>query len=154
MTQEESIELIEWIQEATERGIHKGLRKWFRGAALAFLFLLGANIFVWQTGKGEAASSRDAIVQSGTVVSIAGCNRDFETIQTLRGVLIASKQFQKAALKRGDITQRQFDQAGVYYKEQLDKLALPNCEAAGSILTEDPDAIPTIPKPKVPEDAE
>lgn len=145
---EEQLALISlWTQHAAK----KSLKHYTRNAVLSFLLLLATNVFVWSTAQTLNNDSRQAIVHSGKFVSVAGCNRDFHTIQALRGILTSSRTFQKAALKRGDITQEQFDRSQPYYTKQLAALQLPDCQAAGAVLTSDQDHLAPIPKPLTPE---
>lgn len=140
-------EQLALISHETEHAVRKGLKHQARRSIIGFLVLLAANIFVWSTGQAQNSDSREAIVQSGKVVSISGCNRDFQTIKSLRGVLISAQTFQIKALERGDISQAQFDRAQTYYDDQLAKLTLPDCRVAGEILTSETDEIPQVPVP-------
>lgn len=135
-------------EKAATRKSHEVLRRYRNNAVIGFLVLgFGVGFTIYDSGhQGERA--RSAVVQSGRAVSVSGCNRDFDTIGILRGVLLNAQSFQTAALKRGDITQAQFDRAQEYYDSQLAKLKQPDCREAEKLLTDDPNApIPTV-KPK------
>lgn len=143
-------EQLSLISTWSERAVKHGVRRYARGALVGFLILLASNIYVWSFSNRNNSDSRSAIVQSGKVVSVAGCNRDFNTITALRGVLTNARAFQDAALKRGDITREQFDRAQDYYDQQLSALKLPDCRKAERILTSDTGDVPPAPVPLYP----
>jgi hypothetical protein len=154
-------EQIEWLAEreavldaGREGWVRRQFRRFRNQALVGFLILaggVGAAFAVSaqdQAARHELAKDqRHAIVQSGHAVSVAGCNRDYLTIGRLRNVLLASQAFQTAALKRGDITQAQFDRARTFYSAQLAGLPLPDCRDALAVLTDNPKARIVIPTP-------
>lgn len=146
LTEEQLALISTWTTHATK----KSLRHYTRNAIIGFLILLASNLYVWIDSNNDSSKQREAIVESGKVVSVAGCNRDFNTITALRGVLTNARSFQDAALKRGDITQAQYGRAQVYYDEQLKALKLPDCRDAEAILTSEKGEVPPAPKPLYP----
>lgn len=148
VTHKEFDEVLAASQEQTARS----LKRYARSATVGFLILLAANAYVWSYSNRNNNQSRDAIVRSGKAVSISGCNRDFRSTQALRGVLKTADQLQARAIKTGEITispkQRQI--AHKFYSQQLRNLPLPDCKAAGEVLTNDPDAKPLVPRPLAP----
>lgn len=118
-----------------------------RRSLIGFLILLvgvGTTLYV---GDKNADEARKAIVDTGRIVSVDGCNRDFQSRKEVREVLQRSKDFQLAALERGDITQAQYKRAVEFYNDRLKGLPLPDCRHAESIVSDDPDEVPAMPKP-------
>lgn len=128
------------------------VRSYARRATAAFVILALGIGGAFYAGGQDSTQSRRAIVKSGRVVSVSGCNRDYITINRLRSVLARSLDFQRAALNRGDITQDQYDRAVVYFKEQLMGLPPVDCRPSATILTDDPNDIGKVPEPLHPPD--
>lgn len=128
----------------------KHIRAYARRATAGFLVLALGVAGAFYAGGRDSAHSREAIVKSGRVVSIFGCNRDFVTVNRLRDVLSRSADFQRAALARGDITQAQFDRAAAYFREQLAGLPPVDCRPSATLITDDPTDIGQVPKPLYP----
>lgn len=126
------------------------IRSYARRATAGFLILALGLAGAFYTAGHDAVTARDAIVKSGRLVSTAGCNRDYVTVQRLRSVLSRSLDFQRGALARGDITQAQFDRAHVYFKQQLKGLPPVDCRPAATLITDDPSDIGPTPKPLFP----
>lgn len=149
----------EWIDERESRLKEHGtdwsrrhIRAYTRRATIGFLILLaGVGGAFYTQGKDRKESNR-AIVQSGRVISVSGCNRDYVTVNRLRNVLKRSLDFQRAALQRGDITLDQFSRAQEYFVEQLDGLPQVDCRPSASLITDNPEDLPDIPKPLHPPD--
>lgn len=139
-----------WLEESRKRSVDHAVRRYVVSATIGFVILLGANIFVWQTANSQNTASREAIVDSGKTVSIAGCNRDYRSTQALRSILQTSDDFNQAAAKKGEITQAQADVAHKYYQRFIRSIPLPNCKEAGEILTSESGDVPPAPKPLVP----
>lgn len=142
-------EIIAKLNRIDNRG-SKHLRRYTRGAVAAFVGLVVALGYSFYAAGNDSEAQRDQIVLSGSAIAVDGCNRDFKTIQGLRSILIASRDFQAAALKRGDITQAQYDVALEFYGRNLRAIPLPDCRVAGKILTSDPDAKVRVPQPSYP----
>lgn len=138
---------LDLIADHTDRGVRKALRKYARGATLAFLFLLACFIFAYQSGQNESDSSRRAIVDSGQVVAVSGCNRDFRSTQVLRGLITSAQKVQKSELKKGHISEAQYKVGKDFYDEQLQKIVLPDCLLARQVLTSDPNKPLHVPTP-------
>lgn len=140
-------EQLNLIGAETQHAAAKVLKRYSLSAVVGFLILLGTNVFVWGTAQNLNQESRDAIVVSGKVVSIEGCNRDFQTISALRGVLTAAQRQGEKAADAGDISPAQLERSRDFYDTQLKKLRLPDCKVAGEILTADKDELPRVPTP-------
>lgn len=134
------------VQVAADKAAREAAARTRRQALIGFLVLLVAIGFVQWDSSRAANDARQAVVQSGTVIAVDACNRDYKGRVEIRAVLEASKDFQAAALKRGDITQAGYERATDFYEERLDNLPLPDCRQAEGVLTADPDEVPAIPK--------
>lgn len=161
MTQEESIDLIEWIEEGQHRATSKALKRYSLGALLGFLILFVGLVVVRHEDANRAKeataariavadSQRKAIVQSGTVVAVGGCNERFKDRQEVRAVLEASKAESLKAYNAGDITKERLRRSLAFYDQRLDGLPLPDCRQSQNILTTDINAVPPVPKPLYP----
>jgi len=157
MTQQESIDLINWIEEATHRATTKALRKYTRGALLGFLILLIGLVVVreedrkraddaFQARVKVANTQRQAIVKSGTVVAVDSCNQRFKDRVEVRSILTAAAKASEAQYKQGEITKARYDRSKQFYRERLEGLPLPDCRDTVNVLTTDLDEVPPIPK--------
>lgn len=133
-------------QESSARAVARTLRRAFVG----YVILFGGILAMYHNGQNTSNAEREAIVESGQVVSVAGCNRDFHTIETLRGILMSGKRIQEKQAAEGEITPEALERANAYYDTQLARLVLPDCREAEKILTDDPDAEIAVPKPLYP----
>jgi len=140
-------EQMTWIEDQVRRAAKKAAQRVRNQALIAFLVLLTAIGYVQWDSSRRADDARDAVVTSGTVVAVDGCNRDYKSRQEVRSVLIASKNFQKRAYNEGRITKDQYDSAAAFYDERLASLPLPDCRNAANVLTADPDQVPEVPEP-------
>lgn len=122
-----------------------------RRALGGFLILLAGLMLVLWLSAHDSTDSRAAIVKSGRVVSVSGCNRDFNTQTALRGVLISSDQFSRQALETGRITAEEYQIRREFYNQQLANLVLPDCRDSEKVVTDDPRDIQSIPDPLYPE---
>lgn len=143
-------EQLKLISKETERAAAKALRSYTRNALIGFLILAAANVYVWSTGQSLNHDSREAIVGSGRVVAIEGCNRDFRTIKALRGVLTAAEAEAETSAKAGDISEARLIRVKAFYATQLKNLPLPDCKKSGELLTSDKDELPHVPNPLQP----
>lgn len=100
----------------------------------------------------DAKNNRAALARSGNIVAADGCNRDFRDRQAIRGVMIASRANQKRAYKRGEISREQYIDGREFFRDQLQKLALPDCRKALSVLTDDPSKELDFPQPLYPQE--
>jgi hypothetical protein len=116
-------------------------------ALLGFVVLTFGILGAITASSNQAKDSRNAVVQSGRAVSVAGCNRDFINARSVRGVLIAAQAQTRLNEKRGIITASQAADAQAFYDEQLARLTLPDCRKAMKIVTGDPNKTTKIPTP-------
>jgi hypothetical protein len=128
-------EQLAFFTEQTERAVHKTAKKIVRSALIGYVILLVGSLGMYLNGQSISKEERQSIVQSGTAVAVESCNRDFRTIGALRGVLIASRDFQVESLRRGDIPRGQYDRAREYYRTQLAALPQPDCRVSRDLLT-------------------
>jgi hypothetical protein len=146
---------LEYLTHQTERAAAKAargesrkvLKRYVQGAVVAFLILLtGLGWSLYAQGK-DSSEGRTAIVQSGRAISVDGCNRDFRTIGKVRDVFMRSALFLRAQYDRGDITLAAYERGVAYYSQQLATFPLPDCRAALTIVTDDPNATVRVPVP-------
>lgn len=116
---------------------HNELRRYARGATAAFIGLVLAVGYVGYSNNKDNAESREAIVTSGKVVSVEGCNRDYNS--NLAGLTNAKDQ--RAALKRylddGVITDAQYERQIAALDRFEALLKLPDCREVAATLTDD-----------------
>jgi hypothetical protein len=143
LTEEQLEFFTEQTRRVVDREVSAALRRYVRGAIVAYVLLVAALGYVLYSDNQQGAdrradgiAARHQIVNTGNAVALAGCNRDFRTIKSLRAVLTNARDFQNAALRRGDITKIQFNRAAIYYKAQLDKLTLPDCRLAAHSVSD------------------
>lgn len=136
---------LHFLRVSRQKAVHDALTRYIRGGIVAYVILVAALGYVLYADshqrderRADSIAARHQIVDTGNAVALAGCNRDFRTITSLRAVLTNARNFQNAALKRGDITQEQFDRATAYYKVQLSSLQLPDCRVAARTVSDNP----------------
>ncbi len=152
MTTEQLDYFTEQTVKAVEKGTKKGVRHYRNNAIIGFLLLLFGLGYVQWRAMESAVESRDAIVKSGRVVSVSGCNRDYRSLTALRGTLKASRRFTVNAGKQGVIGPSEVATRLAFYDAQLDRLRLPDCRVAAKVVTDDPKDIGDVPVPLHPPD--
>lgn len=142
--------------------IHEEAREAVRGyrnrALAAFVLILVAYGYLFNVDQRadidrqqDAKAARAAIVESGNIVAISGCNQHFRDRQAIRAVLFASRRVQQRARKRGDTTRAQYLDSIRFYRSQLTRLRLPDCRDTVRTLTDDPNRKPlVVPRPLYP----
>ncbi len=143
-----------------ERAIQTAQKRWIRLALTGYLILFSGLVgerlvSAHDTGQRRAdnAKSRQAIVQTGTVALIDGCNGRFEDRTALRDILISTRREVVKRLKNPQLTNEQRQQlrfAKQFYDARLDKLPLPDCRNQLDVISADPDAVVILPEPKYP----
>jgi hypothetical protein len=151
-------EQLDFFTHQTQRAVDKALGKYMRRAIFGFLILLIGFLFnaanneaQWDSIRDASAEGREALVQSGDVIAVDGCNRDFQTIKAIRGVLLASAEFSRANYRSGLISKADLDERLKFYAEQLSGLSLPDCRETQGILTDDPEHPRAVPEPLYPD---
>lgn len=154
LTEEQLRFFTEQTRRVVDREVEGALKRYVSGAVVAYVILVAALGYILYSDshqrderRADSVAARHQIVNTGNAVALAGCNRDFRTITSLRAVLINAKGFQKAALKRGDVNKEQYDRTVVYYKAQLKKLQVPDCRAAAHTVTDNPSRRVTLEAP-------
>lgn len=140
-------EQLEFFTGQTERAVRKALRVYSRRAIIGFIVLFLAFTANVLYSNHVASSGRDAVINSGNIVAVSGCNRDYRSAQAIRGVLIASKDFTKQAIKRGSLSPSEAIDRLNFYDTQLAKLPLPDCRQSASVLTDNPNVFRIAPHP-------
>lgn len=157
MTQEQ----LEFFTEQQQVAVERALKRYSRKALIGFLalfvgFLFNALNNQRQDRQADEASTaaREAIIDSGNLVAVNGCNRDFEDRVAMRGVLLASKSFTDQAVAEGRLTEYEGERRIAFYDERLRELPLPDCRDTRNLITDDPDVHIIVPEPLYPESAE
>lgn len=153
MTKEQLDYFAQQTEHVATRAAKNAVRTYRNRALAGFIVLILGIGYVQHSQASNATTARNAIVKSGRVVSVTGCNRDFRTQTALRGVLQASESFSKQAAKNGTITQADLAERVKFYETQINNLELPDCRAAQAILTDDPRTIGDVPPALHPPDA-
>jgi hypothetical protein len=150
MTTEQLDYFTEQTVRAVERGTKKGVQHYRNNAIIGFIILaLGIGYIQWDHSN-HTKESREAIVKSGRAVALLGCNRDYNTQNALRGVLTASKEFARTAARRGNITGADLQERLAFYDRQLERIEVPDCRTARSVVTDDPRDVGELPAPLYP----
>lgn len=113
-------------------------RQWRRNALLGYVVLLlglGANSLI---DRDRANQGRSALAESGNVVSVSGCNRDFRLYQKVRAVFERSLQAAQDQHDQGLTTDAQYEKVKAFYEDQLTNFSLPDCREVANTLTDDP----------------
>jgi hypothetical protein len=114
-------------------------RVWRRNALIGYSVLLlglGGNSLV---DRGRATDGREALAESGNVVSVSGCNRDFRLYQKVRAVFERGLAQIEEQHEQGLTTDAQYERSRSFYMEQLTNFALPDCRVVSQTLTDDPE---------------
>lgn len=124
--------------------VRSAQRRGIRIALTGYLILFGGIMAERYVSAHESNAAREAIVQSGTVVAVSGCNERFKDRKEVRAVLIASRDETR---RRKDISPERRAASEAFFTERLAKLPMPDCRKALTILSDDPNKKVTIPKP-------
>lgn len=133
-------EIIEFFASETEKAAKRASRRTLRAALVGYLVLFVGVFGMYWNGQHVSGTERQAVVDSGRVVAIAGCNRSFKANQGFRALFTRLIRVTEAQAKRGEISQYQAQQSLRFYRAERAKIKLPDCRQAGRILTDDPEA--------------
>jgi hypothetical protein len=143
-------EQLDWVEQQVRHAADKAARRTQRRALVGFLILLVGIAAAFYTNSQTAGESRRAIVDTGRIVSVSGCNRDYEDRVAVRKVLEASKNFTKNAYERLNLTPEELEIRLEFYDDQLADLPLPDCRKASKVVSDDPTKVPAMPEPLYP----
>jgi hypothetical protein len=154
MTEEQLLFFAEESRRAAEKGTIRGIHAYRRQAIIAFVILVlgvGYNSYIGVQGSVERAKianeAREAIVQSGRVVAVDGCNRDYADRVKFRNLLL---RLQAASAVSRTQTPEQRKRSQQFYKTELANYPLIDCRRARDIITDEPDELRTAPEPWYP----
>ncbi len=151
-------------QEKVIQGrINAGVREYQRRAAIGFVVLVvGIGGAIYLDGQHNADQRQEiekvsnaqdrAIIHSGDVIAVSGCNRDYNTIDALRDELERQLLRVDALEKDGTLSPRLADASRQSTLELLDRYKLPDCRRADDILTARPGKKVRIPLARYPND--
>lgn len=123
------------------------IRSYAKGALVGFVILLAGVGLAFREGTLRANGARDAIVRSGSVIAVDGCNRDFRSISNLRGIIDNSRTQLKSYERDGTISHEQYLRGLAEIDKQLKTYPLPDCRKADDVLTANPNKVPEAPVP-------
>lgn len=130
-------EQLDYFSEQTRRAVRRAVRNYSRGAILGFLILAGGLGFVQMSQNHENKNAQQALVQSGRVVAVDGCNRDFKSTERIRSLLQRLLDATEASFEKGQMNAQQYAQARAFYQSELDRQVLPDCRQAEEVLSDD-----------------
>lgn len=145
-------ELTPATEEYVDKRVNEALSAYRRQALVGFLILLVGLIAASVRTETLSDNSRQAIVDSGDVVAVSGCNRDYDTIDALRDQLEVSLDRIDQLERDGTYTHAQAKAGRESTHQFLDKYQLPDCRPVQNILTAEPGASFRIPEPRYPGD--
>jgi hypothetical protein len=143
-------EQLAWITEQVDRAAHKAAHRTMKGAVIGYVILFLGVLGMYFNGQSVSKKERGAVVDSGRIVSVDGCNRDYNTIQTLRDEISKSKKRTQQLVKEGTLTQAQADRAIEQTNDLLERYQLPDCRKAETVLTDNPEDVSKQPVPRFP----
>jgi hypothetical protein len=138
---------LELFTEQTRKAVEKAESRAIRRALVGYAILFAGVLGMYINGQSTSTHEREAIVESGQAISVAGCNRDHRTTKALRNVLTTANQQRREAFRRGAITSEEYAAARKYFRQQRATLIIPDCREAQDIVTDDPDKKIVVPTP-------
>lgn len=148
--------MVTMTEEQLGALIKRALKSFSKKATAGFLVLLigvGVNSYFGQH-YNTVARERDAkttmrasqaIVRSGNLVAVDGCNREYRSTQGLRDIVSHGADAVKRQHSQGLLTSEQERKSLAFYQELNEKLVLPDCRDAAKILSIDPKKVQTPP---------
>jgi hypothetical protein len=135
----DSIEEVRKLAASEARAVARAEnRKQRRNAVIGYLILVAGLVGVYAISQKDAGDARSAIVTSGKIVSVEGCNRDFEAAVGLRAVLVRGEAFIKAQRDDNLISEAAYKAGVAYYAEQKQNIKVPDCREVANVITDDP----------------
>lgn len=136
----------------TERAVTRALHRWRIGATTGFLILLIGVAGAFAVNNRDQRIARDAIIKSGSVVAVDGCNARYHDRAALRAIFIRLQTavLQQAQNENIPVSSRRVQFALEFYRDQLQRLPLPDCRPTAHILTDQPYPPVRVPTPKHP----
>jgi hypothetical protein len=139
---------LAFIEDTNQYVTCRQFKVWRRGAILAFVLLAVGGIGNQYADRQRSEQARSALVKSGQIVSVDGCNRDFRITQRERAVFERSLALAKQQHDSGLTTDRQYLRSREFFEQQLSDFALPDCRITQGLLTADPErADQPVPRP-------
>jgi hypothetical protein len=137
-----TIDQMTWVAEQTEHAVRKTARKVVLSALVGYVILFAGTLGVYHNGQATSSNEQKAIIQSGNVVAVDGCNRDFQDQQRWINLLERLRDASVASYKDGRVDEERYQQALEFYSGEiaLANKAVPDCRKSEHILTDDPDA--------------
>ncbi len=129
------------VETETRRAVKRALKTQRRRTMGAFLLLLVGLMLVVGLQQHDDSEAREAIVRSGTIVAVDGCNRDFRNDMRLRRSFQRLKDASTASFEAGRVDFDRYAAAQEFYDREISFLDGPDCRRAASIITSDLDQL-------------
>jgi hypothetical protein len=138
-------EQLEFFAAQTAHITRRHLRNWVRAALLGFAILASGVGYAIHDTASRSDKAGQAIVDSGRVVAVDGCNRDFRAQERFISLLERLSTAAQDSYKHGRSTEEQMRRAMSFYEAEIAraKAALPDCRDAEHVVTDDPN----VPRP-------
>lgn len=153
------VELERYVTKRVNDALKRYRNQATVGFALLLLGLVGAfyvdsthNTDQREQLAKESHAAQKSIVRSGDVVAVSGCNRDYNTIDSLRDQLERSLSRIDGLEADGTYSKRQADVARDATRDILKEYQLPDCREADDVLTAKPGKQVAIPVARYPND--
>lgn len=147
-------EQLTYLENSRRGAVRAAVRRYRDSSLVAFLLLLGGIGFLFydnqhdqEASQKALAAQQHALVQSGRIVAVDGCNRDFADNQKFRGLLERLRRSAETNYRLGRTTQEQYEQAVLFYNRELNNFSVIDCRESERILTDDPADLPNHVEP-------
>lgn len=151
------------LQRYVQQRVSEALGRYRRQAVVGFVLLLAGIGAALAVESEHNAAQRDqiirqgkeaeqSIIRSGDAVAVSGCNRDYNTIDSLRDELERSLLRIDSLEADGTYSKHQADVSREATKDILKKYTLPDCRRADDVLTAKPGKTVLVPTARYPND--
>lgn len=140
------------IEAGTRRAVQKALAHYRRQAVWAFVILGIGLVIAFAVQRYDNAATNDAIVSSGSVVAVEGCNRDFTRDMRWRRTFIRFRIGNRISYKAGRTPFTRYVMMQKFWDKEIRELdkTLPDCRDAATSITVNTTRHLTVPRPLYP----
>lgn len=135
-------EQLRFLADLQEESTRRTLRRWIKGAIVGYVVLIAGVFLMYENGQSVSANERSAVVNSGRVVSVEGCNRDYRSAEAFVNLLERLRDSTISQHKQHKIDDARYRAGLEFYSAEIARAKgrLPDCREAETTLTADPDA--------------
>lgn len=142
-------EQLAFFTEQNRYAVTKALNRYRTASLAAFMILFIGILLALYVNSKASHAERDAIVRTGRIVAVDSCNARFRDREALRDLFV---RLQSAVVQQAEKSGTSPDSPRVrfaikFYKDELDRLPLPDCRRTEQILTADPEKQTYTPTP-------